>query len=359
MIRCPACGVENKSSVKFCPECGATLSAESVADSDRTVLLPPQPKRVPGTIEQAMRLSPDARKLGDRPPPTPPDNEMTVVLPKKSTPPPKYEPAPPTVTGPLTEPAPPGKSSRRRAGNEQSPVRAAVTRPKTPLAVVLALLMIAGGSAGYLGWLILKKNKLSAPTEKIAVAPSVAAPVPPPAAMSPVPAPQPAPPLQPAPAAPSAALAKLPEMPATPPPQAPKTVAPVDSKPVSVTPAPPAESAKTDATRAEKSKAEQLKKEQVRQEAVKKDKQKKVASASIMPSEPRTVEMPRAPTPAAAEPAKQESTPVAMLRDELRACDAQSVFSRESCKNQTRQRRCAGMWDRIPECPYKKEDGLY
>lgn len=369
MTRCPACGAENKPSTKFCHDCGANLSAqatpgETATDSDRTVLLPPQPTRTPGTIEQAMRMSPDSRKSGERPLPTPPDNEMTVILPKKSAPPPKYEPAPPTVTGPLTEPIPHGKSSKTSAGKGKSSAPATVKKPKTPLAVVLALLVVAGGSAGYLGWLILKKNKVAAPAEKVAVAPPAVESVqpPPPKAVAPV-QPPPAPPTPsapsaaPAPATASAVVAPPPVAPpeiAAAPPPLPKPVAQIVSKPV---PAPPAEAPKPDTSKAEKAKAEQMKKEQARLEAAKKEKQKKAAAGAPPATNTpvRPAESPRSSTPAAVEPARQEPTPLALLRDELRACDAQSVFTRESCKNQARQRRCAGLWDRIPECPYKKE----
>ena len=371
MIRCPACGTENKLSTKFCRECGVTLPAEvppePANDSDRTVLLPPRPDgavdRSPGTIEQAMLLPPATRKAGDRPPPSPPDNEMTVVLPKKSAaPPPKYEPAPPTVTGPLTEPVPHPKSPRRGAGTGKSSVPDAVSKPKTPVAVVLALLVIAGGSAGYLGWLILKKNKAATPAEKVAVAPQTTPAVAPPATPSTTPAPPAAPtaPVAPTPAAPSA-VATPPETPAAPPPPAPKPAPQAD-----VSPAPgstvPAEPPKTDATKAERAKAEQLKKEQARLEAAKKEKLKK--SAPIVPtvaSEPdhRPAEPARSPAPATTEPVRQEPTQLAVLRDELRACDAQNILAREFCKHQARQRRCAGMWDSVPECPVKKENRLY
>jgi hypothetical protein len=379
MIRCPACGAENRPSTKFCAECGASLAATSTPSpaDDRTVLLPPQPARAPGTIEQAMRAAPDARRPGERPPPTPPDNDMTVILPKKSAPPPKYEPAPPTVTGPLTEPIPHGKSSR--SGSRKSADSPAMAKPKTPIAVVLALVAVAGGSAGYLGWLVLKKN--TAPSEKVAVAPpAVEAVKSPPtkvaSAIPPAPpTPAPAPPVAPAlPAPPVAAVpsptgvATPPDAPAvSPPPPAPSVKAqstpavlpvvppaePVKSEPVRSEP-PKAEPAKAEPTRAEKAKAEQLKKDQARLDAAKRKKEQAATQPGAAREQTRPAEAPRPPA-AAAEPARQEPTPLALLRDDLRACDAQSIFSRENCKNQARQRRCAGLWDRVPECPYKKE----
>lgn len=397
MIRCPACGTENKPFTKFCAECGASLAAASAPSSadDRTVLLPPQPARAPGTIEQAMRAAPDARRPGDRPPPTPPDNDMTVILPKKSAPSPKYEPAPPTVTGPLTEPIPHGKSSR--AGSRKSADSPAVARPKTPIAVVLALIAVAGGSAGYLGWLVLKKN--TAPAEKVAIAPAEKVAVAPPAvepvkpgpttvasAVPPAPpTPPPAPPVAPAlPAAPAAAVPP-PTGVATPPgapvasPPAPAVTANAQSTPAVLPVAPPAEPvksepvrsepvrsepvkseplkaepAKAEPTKAEKAKAEQLKKDQARADAAKRKKEQAAAQPGAAREQARPAEAPRQPA-AAPEPARQEPTPLALLREDLRACDAQSIFSRENCKNQARQRRCAGLWDRVPECPYKKE----
>lgn len=365
MIRCPACGTENKLTTKFCRECGATLAAEAAPlelenDNDRTVLLPPQAdgpvNRAPGTIEQAMLLPPGARKSGDRPPPTPPDNEMTVVLPRKSAPPPpKYEPAPPTVTGPLTEPAPRSKSSRTGTSPGKSSVPVAVSKPKTPLLVVLALLVIAGGSAGYLGWLILKKNKAAVPAEKVAVAPPAT-----PSVQPALPA-APATPVASVRPAPSAAVTP-PETPAAAPPPTPKSAPQIEIPPAPV-PAEPAAPPKSDATKAEKAKAEQLKKEQARLEAAKKEKLKKpaITAPTVANEPPRPAELPRSPPPLAAEPAaaRQEPAPLALLRDELRACDAQNILTREFCKHQARQRRCAGMWDHAPECPLKKEDRLY
>ncbi len=384
MIRCPACGTENKPSTKFCAECGANLAAASAPSSadDRTVLLPPQPARAPGTIEQAMRAAPDARRPGERPPPTPPDNDMTVILPKKSAPSPKYEPAPPTVTGPLTEPIPHHKSSR--AGSRKSADSPAVARPKTPIAVVLALIAVAGGSAGYLGWLVLKKN--TTPAEKVAVAPPAAEPVKPgpttvatavpPAPPTPPPAPPIAPGLPAVPAAgvppptgaatppgapvasppPPAATANAQSTPVVPPvvpPAEPVKSEPVRSEPPKAEPV-RSEPPKAEPTKAEKAKAEQLKKDQARAEAAKRKKEQAAAQPGAAREPTRPAEAPRQPA-AAAEPARQEPTPLALLRDDLRACDAQSIFSRENCKNQARQRRCAGLWDRVPECPYKKE----
>jgi hypothetical protein len=382
MIRCPACGAENRPSTKFCAECGASLAAPAAAAptpaDDRTVLLPPQPARGPGTIEQAMRAAPEARRPGERPPPTPSDNDMTVILPKKSAPPPKYEPAPPTVTGPLTEPVPHGKSSR--SGSRTSAESPAVAKPKTPIAVVLALVAVAGGSAGYLGWLVLKKN--TAPAEKVAVAPApVEAVKPPPANVAA--AIQPAPPAPPPPAAPATSVASVsaaavvatpPEPPAASPAPPAAAVKPLNAP--AVPPAEPpkvkatkveaakpepvkaeaakAEPPKAEPTKAEKAKAEQAKKDQARLEAAKREKKQAAAQQGAAKEQTRQAEAPRPPA-AAAEPARQEPTPLALLRDELRACDAQSIFSRENCKNQARQRRCAGLWDRIPECPYKKE----
>lgn len=398
MICCPACGTENKPFTKFCAECGASLAAASAPSSadDRTVLLPPQPARAPGTIEQAMRAAPDARRPGDRPPPTPPDNDMTVILPKKSAPSPKYEPAPPTVTGPLTEPIPARQVIPRRFP-ETSADSPAVARPKTPIAVVLALIAVAGGSAWYLGWLVLKKN--TAPAEKVAIAPAEKVAVAPPAvepvkpgpttvasAVPPAPpTPPPAPPVAPAlPAAPAAAV---------PPPTG---VATPPGAPVASPPAPAGtrkcaeyagraasrtarraseiraseigaseigaseigtaegEPAKAEPTKAEKAKAEQLKKDQARADAAKRKKEQAAAQPGAAREQARPAEAPRQPA-AAPEPARQEPTPLALLREDLRACDAQSIFSRENCKNQARQRRCAGLWDRVPECPYKKE----
>ena len=370
MIRCPACGAENKSSTKFCRGCGATLPSEARVDDERTVLLPPQPARSPGIIEQAMQLSPDARKPADRPPPTPPDNDMTVILPKQSSPQPKYEPAPPTVTGPLTEPLPHGRSSKARASSRKPSDPATAKKLKTPIAVVLALLVVAGGSAGYLGWLILKQSKKVEPAEKVAVAPPAAEPAKPPQARTQPPAPAdavpppasavpaaPAAPVAPAaPAAPSA-VALSPATPAAAPPT-PKPTPKAEISPVPVLTAPPAEVAKPDASKAERAKAEQLKKEQAKLEAAKREKQKKpAATAPIAPRDPGRPAESQRPAPApAAEPVKLEPAPLALLRDELRACDGQSVFTRESCKQQARQHRCAGMWDRVPECPYHQKE---
>lgn len=363
MIRCPDCGTEHKLSTKFCHECGATLPAkgappEQEVDNERTVLLSAQAegraKRAPGTIEQAMRMSPEARKPGDRPPPTSLDDEMTVILPKKSAPPPKYEPAPPTVTGPLTEPIPHSKSSKSSTGSGKSSVPPAAKKAKTPIAMVLALLVIAGGSAGYLGWLILKKNKAAAPIEKVAVAPPVTESIQPPPPRAPAPS-EPAPP-------PASAISPAPPPPSTlPTPRespAMNTGLRTGSAPPPVSAAPSVEPAKPD-SKAERTKAERLKKEQARLEAAKKEKPKKPAVAPIAAPEPaRQTGEPR-PSTSTAEPVKQEPTPLALLRDELRACDGQNIFTRESCKQQARQHRCAGMWDRIPECPYKKDFRLY
>lgn len=365
MIRCPDCGTENKLSTKFCHECGATLPAEASVDNERTVLLSPQTegraKRAPGTIEQAMRMSPEARKPGDRPPPTPPDDEMTVILPKKSARPPKYEPAPPTVTGPLTEPIPHGKSSRSNTGSGKSSVPPAARKPKTPIAMVLALLVIVGGSAGYLGWLILKKNKVAAPIEKVAVAPPVAEPMQPAPVRAPAPSEPAPPPVSMAPSAPVSPPAPPtpPEAHAAPSP-ATKTALKIDTAPVPSPAVKSAEPAKPDMSKAERTRAERLKKEQARLEAAKREKPKKPAVAPNATAESvRHVGEPRPAFAPIAEPVKQEPTPLALLRDELRACDGQNIFTRESCKQQARQRRCAGMWDRAPECPYKKDVRLY
>ena len=365
MIRCPDCGTENKLATKFCPECGASLPAEASVDNERTVLLSPQTegraKRAPGTIEQAMRMSPEARKPGDRPPPTPPDDEMTVILPKKSARPPKYEPAPPTVTGPLTEPIPHGKSSRSNIGSGKSSVPPAARKPKTPIAMVLALLVIAGGSAGYLGWLILKKNKVAAPIEKVAVAPPVAESVQPAPAKAPAPS-------EPAPPTVSAAPSATPSSPTPPtPPEAIAAPSPatnaaskIDTAPVSLPAVQSAEPVNPDTSKTERAKAERLKKEQARLEAAKKERPKKPAAAPTATAESaRHAGEPRPAFAPIAEPVKQEPTPLALLRDELRACDGQNIFTRESCKQQALQRRCAGMWDRVPECPYKKDVRLY
>lgn len=373
MIRCPACDAENKPSTKFCHECGAAFPVDAAVDHDRTVLLPPQPdapKRAPGTIEQAMGLPAEARKPGDRPAPTPPDNDMTVILPKRTSPPPKYEPAPPTITGPLTEPAPRRRSSRSGSDSGKSSASAATPKPKTPVIVVLALLAIAGGSAGYLGWLILKKNKPAVPAEKVTVVTPSAEP-----AKTPVPQVQPATPalpadvVTPAPAAPNPVVAPAPAAPAAAAPVAAATEAPAPALPKAGTPpetptmpaAGVAETPKPDPKKTDTTKTEQLKKEQARLEAAKKEKQKKSATPVQTTSNDaaRPVEAAHSAPPPAPEPAKQEVTPLALLRDDLRACEAQSVLTREFCKHQARQRRCAGMWDRVPECPVKKEDRLY
>ena len=381
MIRCPACQTENKPSTRFCRECGAALPAippgpEPVEDSDATILITPGTPRGDAepttTIEQAVkRIAPRPEPAAAKAPAA--DDEMTVVLPRKSPPKPKYEPAPPTITGPLTEP--PKRSNGSSTGSGSG--KAAAPRKSLTPVLVLALLAIAGGSAGYLGWLMLKKHKAGTEPEQVAVVPATPAPT--------APTPTPAPPATPTPPPPAATPAPAPETAAPP---SPAATAPAVPPAPAATPTPPAPAApavqtavpapqaaaiaasaapKADAAdpaalekaRQDKAKADAAKKERV-------ERQKKAAAVPVgadapAASPPRPAESAR-PVPQAAEPAhvpKVETSPIALLREELRNCEAQNVFKREFCKHQARQRHCAGMWDTVPECPYKKEDKPY
>jgi len=364
MIRCPACQTENKPSTRFCRECGASLpaAAPEPEDTDATILIPPaesSSKREPTTtIELAVkRIAP----APEQPKSPASDDDMTVVLPRKSPPKPKYEPAPPTITGPLTEPP---KRTRHATPNGTvggATAGAAARKSMTPI-LVLALLAIAGGSAGYLGWLMLKKHKAGSETEQVAaVTPAPAAqPAPPAAATTPA-----STPAQPAPA-PQTPVPTATVGPSTPPP-AQSEVTP--AQPAASSQQPPAQSAAS-GTRPDESlsTAEKRQLEKAKADAAKKEKlekQKKAASvtpvaASSEPAPPPARPDTHRPAVPAPEPApRPETSPVASLREELRVCEAQNVFKREFCKHQARQRHCAGLWDQVPECPSKKDEKLY
>ncbi len=371
MIRCPACQTENKPSTRFCRECGASLPAMPPApeDNDATILISPvdaSARQEPTTtIELAVkRIAPEA----EPPKPAAADNDMTVLLPKKSPPKPKYEPAPPTITGPLTEPPRRSRHATSHGAPGSAASGTAARKSMTPV-IVLSLLAIAGGSAGYLGWLMLKKHKAGTETEQVAaVTPAPAAQVvpvapPPPATSAPAPVSTEAAPV----ALPPTAAAT--SSPSTPPPK-------VETAPATQQPAAPAQqpSAQTVASAAAKpdeslTAAEKRQLEKAKADAAKKEKlekQKKTAgtapvavSAEPAPPPPRPADTHRAATPAPEPAPRQEASPIALLRDELRACEAQNLFKREFCKHQARQRHCAGLWDQVPECPSKKDEKLY
>ena len=370
MIRCPACQTENKPSTRFCRECGASLPAlpPEPEDNDATILIPPanaSAKREPTTtIELAVkRIAPET----EPPKPAAADNDMTVLLPKKSPPKPKYEPAPPTITGPLTEPP---KRSRHAPANGtpgSAATGTAARKSMTPV-IVLSLLAIAGGSAGYLGWLMLKKHKAGTEPEQVAavtpppVTQSVQ-PAPPPATSAPAPgatevAPVAPPPATAAPSSPTPLPARAEAAPTPPQPAVPAQQPAVQTATSGV--AKPDESpASAEKRQLEKAKADAAKKEKL-------EKQKKPASAvpvaaSSAPSQPpsRPTDTHRTATPTPEPAPRQEASPVSLLREELRVCEAQNVFKREFCKHQARQRHCAGLWDQVPECPSKKDEKLY
>lgn len=367
MIRCPACQTENKPSTRFCRECGASLpaAAPEPEDTDATILIPPaesSTKREPTTtIELAVkRITP----APEQPKSPASDDDMTVVLPRKSPPKPKYEPAPPTITGPLTEPPKRSRNATPNSATGGTATGAGARKSMTPV-LVLALLAIAGGSAGYLGWLMLKKHKAGSETEQVAVAtPAPAAqPVPPAAATPPTQAePAPVAPQTPAPAATAA-------VPGSTSPQPQPEIKP--AQPAASSQQPPSQPAagslaKPDEnlTTAEKRQLEKAKADAAKKEKL--EKQKKTASvapvaASAEPPAPppaRAADAHR-PVPLAEPAPRQEVSPVAALRDELRTCEAQNVFKREFCKHQARQRHCAGLWDQVQECPSKKDEKLY
>lgn len=352
MIRCPACNTENKPSTRFCRECGGPLPAapapqpDEAEDNDKTVLIPPTSAATGGertnTIELAVKRMAPASE-----PSAAPDDDMTIVLPKKKSPPtPKYEPAPPTITGPLTEPPKRPKHTKPADAPRAAPTADTAKRSMTPV-VVLVLLAITGGSAGYLGWLMLQKNKNGTTPDPIV---AQSAPVQPPAP----PVPAGTPPAEPAAQMPSAPSTAVEPVASAPTPQAPDPNAAVPTK-ASGDAIGVERPDQRKAARADAAKKEKLAKQQ---KAAPTPASAAAADAAAAPP-PRPVESPR-PAPQLAEaPARVEASPLALLREELGACEAQNFFKREFCKHQARQRHCAGMWDRVPECPAKKEDKLY